>query len=97
MSGIGRFARFLLARDQLGHKMSINYKGEGSFNTKLGGFLSLAIQTLVITYLVMSTTDLITMSDPTIQSYSRPLYKDEVDEFGKINMHDYRFNFGIVA
>ena len=66
MSGIARFTRFILARDMLGHSMSINYKGEGSFNTKLGGFISLAIQTMVVTYLIMRTTELITMSDPTV-------------------------------
>ena len=98
MSGIaGRLTRCLLARDMLGHSLSINYKGEGSFNTKLGGFLSLVIQTLVLTYLFMRTTELITMSDPTVQSYSRPLYREEVEEFGAINMHDFRFNFGVVA
>ena len=66
MSGIARLTRFLLARDMLGHSMSINYKGEGSYNTKLGGFLSLAIQCLVVTYLIMRSTELFTMSDPTV-------------------------------
>lgn len=43
MSGISRLTALLLARDQLGHDMSINYKGEAKFNTKLGGFLSLGM------------------------------------------------------
>ena len=66
MSGIARVARFLLSRDMLGHNMTIKYKGEGSYNTKLGGFLSLAIQSLVIIYLSMRSTELFTMSDPTV-------------------------------
>ena len=36
------------------------------------------------------------MTDPNIQSYSRPLYDHEVANFGEMNLNDYSFNFGIV-
>ena len=66
MSGIGRLTALLLARDQLGHDLSINYKGDAKFNTKLGGFLSIAMQTLVLVYLIMRSSDLITMAEPAV-------------------------------
>ena len=37
------FKDFLLSRDMLGHPISINYKGEGTHNTKLGAFVSIGI------------------------------------------------------
>ena len=38
---------------------------------------------------------MILMKDPTILSYSRPLYEDEVNELGEINLDEYRLNFGV--
>ena len=36
------------------------------------------------------------MSDPNIVQYTRPLYESEVDDFGLINLDEYRFNLGIL-
>ena len=50
---------FFLSRDLLGHQISVNYKGEGTFNTKLGAFLSLGILVLVLIQLVQISIDMI--------------------------------------
>lgn len=42
----------LLSRDMLGHNISINYKGESTYNTKFGAFLSIGIQVLVLIQLI---------------------------------------------
>ena len=38
---------------------------------------------------------MVQMNDPIILSYSRPLYEEEVDDFGQINMSEYRLDFGV--
>ena len=89
------FMSFLLSRDMLGHDLSITYKGETTFNTKLGAFLSIAVQVLVLIQLIQLTIDMLQMNDPTILSYNRPLYEEEVSELGQINLNEFRLNFGV--
>ena len=89
------FMSLFLSRDMLGHPLTINYKGDTNFNTKLGAFLSIGIQVMVLYILIDLTIDMIQMNDPSILSYKRPLYEEEVDEFGEINLEEYRFNFGV--
>ena len=35
------------------------------------------------------------MSDPTITNQTRPIYEHEAEEFGQLELEDYRFNFGV--
>ena len=35
------------------------------------------------------------MNDPTILSYNRPLYEEEVTDFGEMILDEYRFDFGV--
>ena len=86
---------FLLSRDMLGHKIQINYKGNATFNTKLGALMSIFIQVLVLFQLIQLTIDMVQMNDPTILSYNRPLYIEEIDDLEKINFYDYKFNLGV--
>ena len=60
------FMSFLLSRDLLGHSISVNYRGETTFNTKLGAFFSVCIQILVFVQLAEKVVDLVLMNDPTI-------------------------------
>ena len=76
------FMSLFLSRDMLGHPLTINYKGDGNFNTKLGAFLSISIQVMVLYILVSLTIDMIEMNDPSILSYKRPLYEEEAEELG---------------
>ena len=84
-----------MARDHLGTDISITYKGNGKFNTYLGSFVSLCIYCLVLMQLIEKLNGLFAMTDPTITILSRPIYEDENEEFGIINLNDYRFNFGV--
>ena len=87
---------FLISRDAMGHVFSINYKGADTFQTALGGVLTLIIQLLTLVSLLKLTIEMIEMSEPNIQSYERPLLLEEVLELGEINFYDNRFVFGIV-
>ena len=72
------FTKFLLARDRLGHKFSLNYKGDESHKTWLGTSLSLFINILVLIILVEKTEELFLMRNPTVQVYTRPIFLEEV-------------------
>ena len=43
----------------------------------------------------MRVISLVTMSDPTISNQSRPIYKEESIHFGRMNLNEYNFNFGV--
>ena len=45
--------------------------------------------------LIQKLSGLFAMTDPTITILSRPIYEDENEEFGIVNLNDYRFNFGV--
>ena len=74
----------------------VNYLGSDSHKTRLGGFLSIGTQILVLIYLAQQTTELFMMNDPEILSYARRLYHDEVTDMGIIKVSDdYKFDFGL--
>ena len=50
---------------------------------------------LTLVQLITLAVSMIEMSDPNIQSYKRPLYRNEVEDFGQINLDQSFFNFGI--
>ena len=87
---------FLTNRDNLGHPITVNYKGSDTYQTKLGGFFTIGIRAMMLIYLLITVIALVAMSDPNIVSYSRRLYKEEVDEMGTVYpAQDYYFNFGV--
>ena len=89
------FSSWLLARDHLGTDISITYKGSDKFNTYVGSIVSLCIYGLVLVQLVEKLIGLFGMTDPSITILSRPIYEAENEEFGVVNLNDYRFNFGV--
>ena len=44
---------------------------------------------------VHKVTEVIEMKDPTVQVYSRSIYKQEVDSLGEINLGEHFFNIGV--
>ena len=59
-----RFRNILMSRDLLGHPLSLNYKGYESFPTKLGAYISIAIQGIVLAYFARKLIALFAMTDP---------------------------------
>ena len=90
-----RFFRLLLKLDHLGHKFSLNYKGEETYQTLIGALLTIVSMVLVGILLVLKATEVIDMKDPTVQVYSRSIYKKEVDSLNEINLGEHHFNFGV--
>ena len=90
-----KFFRYLLKLDRLGHKFSFNYEGEDTYQTYLGTLLTVVSSVLVGILFVDKITEIIEMKDPTVQVYSRSIYKKEVDNLGEINLGQYHFNIGV--
>ena len=65
---------FILRRDSLGHPLAINYKGNEEHPSFLGAFISITIHLLVSVQLLYKLIELLDMSDPSIQSFERPIY-----------------------
>ena len=51
MSGI---VDFFVSLDFFGHPVGVNYKGSGVFQTKLGAFITLIVQALMVFNLITS-------------------------------------------
>ena len=50
------FVNFLKGLDIFGHPVSVNYRGESSFNTGIGGFFTLICHSVVLVYTVTKVT-----------------------------------------
>ena len=85
----------MLSFDTFGHAITVNYKGQDKHRTCPGAFISIGIQVMVLIYLIMQTVDLIEMSEPTMITTKRPLYKEETDELGPVNLKDHNFAIGV--
>ena len=83
-----RFTRLVLAQDRLGHRFNLNYKGKESYNTWFGTLLSLVVNLLVLTIFLDKATEVFNMNDPDVSVNSRPLFKEELEEIGEINLKD---------
>ena len=90
-----RFLRLIRKFDRLGHKFSLNYKGEDMFQTILGSLLTIASTVLVGILFVHKITEVIDMKDPTVQVQSQPFKKEEVNGLGAINLGEHYFNIGV--
>ena len=87
------FKEFFLGRDILGHSISINYRGNTSYNTYLGALLTIGVQMLVLVQLVQKSIDLYSMEDPNVTIMSRPIYEEESNQL--YNFKDHRFDVGV--
>ena len=61
----------------------------------LGALLTVATMVLVGILFVSKLTEVINMRDPTIQVYSQPITKKEVESLSEINFDQNHFNIGV--
>lgn len=89
------FLSFLLARDNLGHPVTLNYKGNDNHPSCCGAILTISIKIMVLFYCLQEASEMVSMGNPAVQSYERPLYEHEVEELGEMVFGDYHYNFGV--
>mmetsp|Transcript_19717 Transcript_19717/g.26670 ORF Transcript_19717/g.26670 Transcript_19717/m.26670 type:complete len:104 (+) Transcript_19717:9-320(+) len=81
--------------DAFGHKIAVNYKGEESYKSQLGGVLTILVYTLTLILVVKSGEEIVKMADPTLKEYSQPLTNSVRQELVPLNFADYGFVIGI--
>ena len=94
---IRSFLDFLRSMDLFGHHFNITYKGSDSHKTWFGTILTLIISLLVLLVLTEKTLDMVFMRNATIQINERPIFKNEVDDAGIVNLSDLDLQIGFVA
>ena len=52
MSKKTKLEQFLVSRDIYGHAVGVNYRGSGSYQTRMGAFCTLSTYLLMIIYMV---------------------------------------------
>jgi hypothetical protein len=61
---MGRFSRFLKDRDNFGHRVALNFNGQGdTVNTTVGGLLTIIMNTVIYSFLIMKMHVMITRGD----------------------------------
>ena len=58
--------------------------------------LTLFVQLLVLVQIIKQLAKLVEMSEPSIQSYQRPMGEEEITDLGEVILSEYHYNFGIL-
>ena len=89
--------RLLVSFDQFGYNFKLSYKGEETYQTRLGGFCTFILKVLTLIMIVMHTKSMIEMDDPKIISYARPLSYREKLEQKPLNFAEEGFLLGVAT
>ena len=87
--------RLLRSLDTFGHPIKVNYKGEETYNSALGGILTLAMYALTLVLVERAFTEIFTMQEPSLSEYMKPLSRDEKLDMGDVGFADKNFVFGL--
>lgn len=88
-------ARQIKKLDKFGSPINVNYKGQETYNTVLGGLCTLTVYVLSCVLILQASQEIIEMNDPIITDFSRPLPVSERENLVPINFDDYGLIFGL--
>lgn len=88
------FSKAVRKFDDFGHPIALTYKGDDSHQSFLGGILTLMVMIFTATMVVIKIDQVVSMDEPAITSFARPLSDDHKKELGKVSLNDYHFNIG---
>ena len=83
--------RMLRSIDDYGHPIGVTYKGQESYQSAAGGFLSLFV--LVFTAVMAGSTlvEVFSMNEPKVNQYIKPLSTNDREEIGAVNFEEYGY------
>ena len=81
----------LSSLDEFGHPMSLTYKGEFTYQTLVGGVLSIIMQILVAIMIINAAIEIYTVNEPTITSFERFIPLEDRIELGAFRFDDYGY------
>ena len=90
------FGRLLRHLDVFGHRVSLNYKGNETYTTVLGGVLSIIVYGLTLILAIRAMQEILMMDEPSLTEYEKPLSLSDRAELGPIRGNDYEFIFALI-
>ena len=84
-------ARFFITRDIFGHPMQMVFKGRESYNSIIGGIVTIIMQLLTSIIIIQALVEVLFMNDPKILSYPLPLSRE--DRIGLVPVLFHEFNY----
>ena len=63
--------------DDFGHPMNLTFKGEVTYQTLIGGFLSIVVQVLTLVKIIQAGIEIYSVQEPKITSFKRFLSLSE--------------------
>ena len=81
----------LSSLDEFGHPMSLTYKGEFTYQTLIGGVLSIIMQVLVAIMIINAVIEVYNVDEPTITSFERFIPLEDRNELGTFRFDDYSY------
>ena len=61
-----KLLKLLRRQDDLGHPISLTYKGDETYQTVFGGFLTLAVQLITMVLIITAAIEVLSMNEPQI-------------------------------
>ena len=87
----------LASFDSFGHRPKLTYKGKEMHKTYFGGFCSLGVKVMTLILLAVALNESVSMDDPGITSFARPLSKQEKHDLGPVNFADRHYSTALLA
>ena len=81
----------LRSLDEFGHPMSLTYKGDFTYQTLIGGVLSIIMQVLVAIMIINAVIEVYNVDEPTITSFERFISLEDRIELGAFRFDDYDY------
>ena len=79
--------------DSFGHPIQVNYKGEETFKSQVGGLLSLLSLALTLVLVVRAVNEMVVMEEPTLTEFSKPLQMEDRKELVPVRFSDFDLIF----
>ena len=72
------FIKYLISLDDYGKAVNVSYKGDSTYKTKVGAFLTIAMRSFMLAFIVTGVMDLVKYKNPQITQYV--IYDDRSDD-----------------
>ena len=82
---------FLRSLDEFGYPMSLTYKGLFTYQTLIGGILSIVMQVLVGVMIVNAAIEVYNVDKPTITSFERFIPLTDRQQLGPLRFNNYDY------
>ena len=90
-------SHWLKSVDSFGHPVQVNYKGDKTFKSQVGGVLSLLSMALTLMMVVRAVKEMVLMEEPTLSEFAKPLELSDRIELAPVKFSDYDFIFMIIT